>query len=61
MVRCPVVWGYNPVVKLHRLGTHTGCWQNALRKDTASVLAKESRNGVFAAGLPKWDTASARI
>lgn len=53
--------GYVPVVKLHRLGTHTGFWQKALRNETASFPAHSSRNGVRAAGLPRCPMLSARI
>lgn len=46
--------------KLHRLGTHTGFWQNACENETPSA-ANASRFGVCAAAQPRWPMLSARI
>ena len=52
MVRCPRTCGYQPLMKLQRLGVHTGFWQNAREKETPSSATMRSITGVTAASLP---------
>ena len=59
IVRWPRTCGYQPVMKEQRLGVHTGFWQKAWPKETASSRTSRSRTGVTDAGFPRWATASA--
>ena len=52
MVRCPCTCGYQPLMKLQRLGVHTGFWQNARENETPSSATIRSIVGVTAALLP---------
>ena len=51
MVRWPRTCGYQPVMNEQRLGVHTGFWQKALRKETASRATRASRFGVMRGGV----------
>ena len=51
MVRWPRTCGYQPVMKLHLLGVHTGFWQNARENDTPSSATSRSIAGVTAASI----------
>ena len=60
MVRWPRTCGYQPLMKLQRLGVHTGFWQNAREKETPSCATMRSIAGVTAAALPTWPSTSPR-
>ena len=60
IVRCPITCGYQPVMKLARLGVQTGFWQYAPEKLTASLATSPSSTGVATARFPMWPIASPR-